>query len=198
MNNSNLEFRKIPSLDFLYEINENGTILRNVKSKKQMLIKLDMHHSNNGYYAAWIHIKGKTLHLMIHKLVAECWLGDIPEGYEIDHIDRNPHNNHYTNLRYVTHSEQMKNMVMSQRIIENASRNCSSWNRSISNPVEINCGQGTIHFPSYAECSRFLAEEYDKSFDHIRHKLKQGRSKIYDYDVDYLRNAQTGHCDSTE
>ena len=43
--NSNLEFRKIKSLDFLYEINENGTIFRNVKSKKQNKIKLDMHHS---------------------------------------------------------------------------------------------------------------------------------------------------------
>ena len=32
-NNSNLEFRKIKSLQFLYEINENGTIIRNVKSK---------------------------------------------------------------------------------------------------------------------------------------------------------------------
>ena len=54
MNNSNLEFRKIKSLKFLYEINENGTILRNVKSKKQIKIKLDTHHSKVGYYAAWI------------------------------------------------------------------------------------------------------------------------------------------------
>ena len=28
MNNSNLEFRKIPSLLYLYEVNENGTILK--------------------------------------------------------------------------------------------------------------------------------------------------------------------------
>ena len=33
--NSNLEFRKIKSLNFLYEVNENGTILRNVKSKNR-------------------------------------------------------------------------------------------------------------------------------------------------------------------
>ena len=39
MNNSNLEFRKIKSLKFLYEINENGTILRNVKSKKHIKMK---------------------------------------------------------------------------------------------------------------------------------------------------------------
>ena len=112
--NSNLEFRKIKSLKFLYEVNENGTIFRNVKSKKQLKIKLDYHHSKKGYYATFVHIGGrskdaKIIRVMIHKVVAECWLGECPEGMEIDHIDRNPHNNHYSNLRYVTKSQQMKN-----------------------------------------------------------------------------------------
>ena len=31
----NREFRKIPSLKFLYEVSEDGRIFRNVKSKKQ-------------------------------------------------------------------------------------------------------------------------------------------------------------------
>ena len=55
-NNSNLEFRKIKSLQFLYEVNENGTIFRNTKSKKQLKIKLDMHNSNKGYYTTWVYI----------------------------------------------------------------------------------------------------------------------------------------------
>ena len=53
----------------------------------------------------------------MHRIVAECWLGDRPEGYEIDHIDRNTHNNKYTNLRYVTHSVQMKNRVLTEKMI---------------------------------------------------------------------------------
>ena len=53
--NSNLEFRKIKSLNFLYEVNENGTIFRNAKSKKQLKIKLDMRHSNMGYYMTLVH-----------------------------------------------------------------------------------------------------------------------------------------------
>ena len=113
MNNSNLEFRKIKSLKFLYEINENGTILRNIKSKKQLKIKLDFHHSEKGYYVSMIHNhsigEGKTKRVMIHRIVAECWLGDCPCGYEVDHIDRNSHNNNFRNLRYVSKSEQMKN-----------------------------------------------------------------------------------------
>ena len=39
--NANLEFRKIPSLKYLYEVNENGAVFRNVKSKKQCQIRLD-------------------------------------------------------------------------------------------------------------------------------------------------------------
>ena len=63
VNNSNLEFRKIKSLSYLYEINSNGTILRNVKSKRQIKIFLDMHHSKKGYYSAFICIKKKGNHL---------------------------------------------------------------------------------------------------------------------------------------
>ena len=85
-NNSNLEFRKIKSLQFLYEINENGTIIRNVKSKKQSKIKLDYHHSKKGYYTTFVCIKKKVYRVMIHKVVAECWIGDKPAGMEIDQV----------------------------------------------------------------------------------------------------------------
>ena len=106
---SNREFRKIPSLNFLYEVSEDGKIFRNVKSKKQNKIIVDYHHSPAGYCFTFIHRDKQNKRIPIARVVAECWLGEKPEGYEIDHIDRNSQNNHYTNLRYVTKSEQMKN-----------------------------------------------------------------------------------------
>ncbi len=92
MNNSNLEFRKVKSLKFLYEVNENGTILRNVKSKKQIKIKLE----ENGYVGF---IKSKKI--MIDKIVAECWLGEYLQNKKLSHIDGNIYNNDYRNLRYI-------------------------------------------------------------------------------------------------
>ena len=197
---SNLEFRKIKSLNFLYEISEDGRIFRNVKSKKQRKIILDMHHSKHGYYAVWVIIKGKTKRVMIHQAVAECWLGDKPEGYEIDHIDRNAHNNHYTNLRYVTHSEQMKNRVLSDRIINQAKANCAEWVKLISKPVQLEPldGSNAVQFPSMSAAAEFLGTEYSKPAEHMRAKLKKRRTVIYDYRVKYLRNAETGHGGSTE
>ena len=187
--NSNLEFRKIKSLNFLYEVNENGTIFRNVKSKKQLKIKLDMHHSNTGYYMTLVHNQsinnGNCKRVMIHRVVAECWLGDCPDGYEVDHIDRNSHNNDYRNLRYVTKGEQMKNRDHS-KIAAQGSKNLEAARKLRSKPVKITSENDNQIFESYADCSRYLANIYNQTFEHIRYKLKNHRDKIYDYNIEYL------------
>lgn len=184
----NKEFRKIKSLDFLYEVNEDGTVVRNVKSKKRLKIKLDCHHSKNGYYRVWVRGKGIT----IHKLVAECWLGDKPTGCEIDHINRNAHDNHYTNLRYVTHSEQMKNRVLSRKIIDQATKNClEHCLKYIAKPVVVSKNGEQQEFRSMMKAAEYIAKEKGLKPEHVRSKFKQRRKKIYDYDIFY-KNAETG------
>ena len=202
MNNSDLEFRKIKSLKFLYEVNSNGTIFRNVKSKKQSKIKLDFHHSDKGYYFTWVRIGGrkpdaKTIRVSIAKVVAECWLGDKPEGFQVDHIDRNPHNNDYRNLRYVTHSEQMKNRDH-KGISVIGSRNLEIARQERMKPIKLLNGNSEQVFESIAATARYLAQIYSKTVEHMRGQLKKHRSHIYDFDVIYLRNAETVHVRSTE
>ena len=186
----NLEFRKIPSLKFLYEISEDGIVVRNVKSKKQLRIILDKHHSQSGYYAFFTYcmLDGirKVRRHMVHTVVAECWHGPRPEGMQVDHIDRNSHNNHYSNLRYVTHSEQMKNRVLGKHVIVQATKNCAEWNRKISVGV-VFTREGDKHTePSILSAARFLSAEYGCTVEHARAKLKSRRSHIFDYDVNYL------------
>lgn len=195
--NSNLEFRKIPSLNFLYEVNENGTIFRNVKSKKQNKIKLDMHHSEKGYYVTFCRFKGKPKRVMIHRIVAECWLGKCPDGMEVDHIDRNSHNNDYRNLRYVTKSEQMKNRDHSN-ISRTGNKNLDVARRARMKPVRITNGNDSYNFESYAECSRFLGNYYNDDPEKFRYRLKRKSKKIQGFDIIYLRNAETIHTGSTE
>lgn len=48
---------------------------------------------------------------MIHKLVAEAFLGNKPPKHEINHKDGNKSNNHASNLEYVTHKENIRHAL---------------------------------------------------------------------------------------
>lgn len=193
---SNREFRKIPSLKFLYEVSEDGRIFRNVKSKKQNKIILDYHHSTKGYCYTFICRDGKVQRIPIARVVAECWLGEKPEGYEVDHKDRNSLNNHYTNLRYVTKSEQMKNRDHSN-ISKTGKANLENYVQTIMKPVKLVKDGIEKEFESQTAAARYLADEFDKMVEHIRAKLKKRRKNIYGYDVIY-QNVETACTRSTE
>ena len=186
---SNREFRKIPSLNFLYEVSEDGRIFRNVKSKKQNKIIIDYHHAEKGYCFTFICRNGKVQRIPIARVVAECWIGAKPEGLEIDHADRNSLNNHYTNLRYVTKSEQMKNRDHSG-ISETGRKNLETYRQSIMRPVALIKNGVRTNFESQTAAAHYLAEEFGKSIEHCRHKMKHRRSHIYGYDVIYM-NVET-------
>ena len=188
MSTSNLEFRKIPSLKFLYEVNCDGTIFRNSRSKRVRKCYKQAHNSKTEYWVTTVCIGGKARKVFIHKVVAECWLGEKPEGYEVDHIDRNSLNNHWTNLRYVTPSEQMLNRDYSQfmdKLLNNLQRHAR--------PVRLIRGDEVLDFPTARRAAKYLATIYphkkEKSFND---KFYMRRHRIFDYDVIYLRNAETG------
>ncbi len=44
----------------------------------------------------------KTYNAFIHRLVYQVWVGEIPEGMSVDHIDNNKLNNHYSNLQLLS------------------------------------------------------------------------------------------------
>lgn len=194
MSYSNLEFRKIPSLKFLYEVNCDGTIIRNARSKRVKKCYKQAHNSKKEYWVMIVKIGGKARKVFIHKVVAECWLGAKPEGYEVDHIDRNSLNNHWTNLRYVTRSEQMKNRDYSGALWETLISNLAVANKGHINPVRLVRDGEAIDFPTARRAAKFLTSIYphkkEKSFND---KFYLRRHRIFDYDVIYLRNAETGH-----
>ena len=192
----NREFRKIPSLKFLYEVSEDGRIFRNVKSKKQNKIIVDYHHSSAGYAFTFICREGKVQRIPIARVVAECWLGSKPEGYEIDHIDRNSLNNHFSNLRYVTKSEQMKNRDHS-RISATGSKNLENYRQSIMKPLILAKDGVQQNFESTTAAARFLAAIVGKNVEQIRDKFKRKRRHVFGYDVIYL-NVETARTRSTE
>lgn len=53
--------------------------------------------------------------ITIHRIVAETFLGAIPKGYDVDHIDGDKSNNNITNLEVVTHKENMRRYYARQK-----------------------------------------------------------------------------------
>lgn len=182
------DFRPIPSLNYLYEVNSNGTVFRNATTKRELKIKLDMHHSKKGYYTTFVHLGGRknsvTKRVMIHKVVAECWVGKCPNGYEVDHIDRNSLNNNHTNLRYVTKNEQMKNRNHSN-ISKTGSENLRKARENRMIPVTLIKDEVDTIFKSMSECARYLSKEYNVSNEKCRYRLRRRYKTIFDYNVVY-------------
>jgi len=55
--------------------------------------------------------KGVRYTFCEHRCVWVWFNGDIPDGYEINHIDANRSNNRIENLELVTHSENIRHMI---------------------------------------------------------------------------------------
>ena len=68
-----------------------------------------------GYYRIKLWNKNRNKTFTLSKLVAEAFIGKIPEGYVVDHIDCNPENNYVTNLQIITPSENSKRAVLYNR-----------------------------------------------------------------------------------
>lgn len=66
---------------------------------------------NNGYVV----VRPDNTHWLLHRLMWTAFNGEIPNGYEIDHIDGNKLNNSLYNLELVTHSENLKRAYDSGR-----------------------------------------------------------------------------------
>lgn len=72
------------------------------------------HKNGNTYYAVrhtkkHEHIDKKRGLIFMHRVIWEYYNGPIPEGYEIDHKDRNGLNNLIDNLKCGPHGDNMKN-----------------------------------------------------------------------------------------
>jgi hypothetical protein len=56
-------------------------------------------------------------YVMVHRFIWEMFNGPIPNGFEIDHINNNPDDNHIANLRLATRSQNMCNQKIQNRKI---------------------------------------------------------------------------------
>jgi len=91
-----------------YEVSSRGRIKRVMASPGAVVGRiLRQSISDRGYPVVSLRRAGRKYTARIHCIVAAAFLGPRPPGKEVHHIDGVKDNNHWTNLRYVTRSENV-------------------------------------------------------------------------------------------
>jgi len=96
----------------LYQISNMGRIknLNYQRSGKEQLMKLRMDKKNYLYINLYRENNDIVRSFQVHRLVLITFVGNCPENFECDHLDRNPSNNKLENLKWKTKIDNLKNM----------------------------------------------------------------------------------------
>ncbi|MFJ5760721.1 NUMOD4 motif-containing HNH endonuclease [Neobacillus sp. NPDC093182] len=98
-------WRNIPDYED-YQVSNFGNVLSFKNKKYQHGLPLKVQENRAGYIKIIVWKNGNQKTLKLHRIVCELFNGDAPEGKEqVNHIDGNKRNNDYTNLEWISSSE---------------------------------------------------------------------------------------------
>lgn len=86
-----------------YEVSDEGHVWSNKTNRV-----LRPGTNGSGYHYCCLRANGKTINRQIHKIVIEAFLGPVPKGKVIDHINGDKTDNCLSNLRIVTPSDNIR------------------------------------------------------------------------------------------
>lgn len=105
-------WKPIPGYEGCYMISNHGRVLslpRISASGAKLKGKIRKHSINSsGHHQVGLHRDGKKRLALVHVLVLEAFTGPRPYGMEACHNDGDHDNNRADNLRWGTHSENMR------------------------------------------------------------------------------------------
>ena len=123
-------FKKIHGYEDLYEISNFGNVKSLRKNKLMSSGWMNRNKEGNAYRFVDLYKKSTKEKKLIHRLVAEHFIENPLNKPCINHIDNNPENNHYSNLEWCTHSENMKHAHKNNRL-EHGTINRLSYSKMI-------------------------------------------------------------------
>jgi hypothetical protein len=100
-------WQQIPNHPF-YEVSTEGRVRRMMPSRGAVAGRVIAQRSiNSGYLTVTLNARQVVSSCLVHRLIAEAFLGPCPEGYEVNHKDADKKNNRPANLEYMTRSENL-------------------------------------------------------------------------------------------
>lgn len=139
-----------------YLIYDDGRVF----SKKRRIF-LSPGIDNLGYHRISVYKDCHRKNFQVHRLVAIHYIPNPENKKEIDHIDRNPSNNHVSNLRWATRSENNQNTIVQKNnrlgfknIYFHEIGKCYRYNKRI---------RGELHYKDFKTLEEAIAykEEYE-------------------------------------
>jgi hypothetical protein len=106
------EWRPVPvdGYGHAYEVSSLGRVRRILSALGTVAGKiLTPSPSTRGYMVVCLSVGGRSMSQNVHKLVALAFLGEPPPGMEVDHENRDPADARLSNLRYLTHPQNILN-----------------------------------------------------------------------------------------
>jgi hypothetical protein len=112
----NEAIKVIPGCDGRYSITESGTVISHLRNSGQKCGDNRINRNcDNGHGRLCVGLsigRRKRKTFRVHRLVCLAFHGQAPAGKnEVNHIDGNPKNNHFTNLEWCSRSENMRHAV---------------------------------------------------------------------------------------
>lgn len=104
-----LEWRDVVGYERFYEVSEDGQVRRKIqRHSKRAGSLLSPNYDRIGYVSYYlVDGYGNRKRAAAHRLVAAAFIGELPEGMEVNHKDLNKQNNRVSNLEYMTHQDNL-------------------------------------------------------------------------------------------
>ena len=92
-----------------YEVSNHGNVRRSKPGIGTFIGRpVRVIYTAFGYCAVALSYEGSQTRYLVHRLVASAFLGDIPDGFIVNHKDFNRSNNHISNLEIISQKDNMK------------------------------------------------------------------------------------------
>jgi len=117
-----MEWRTVKGFEGVYELRSDGLLYSYPRegTKGGYSYGTD---NGKGYLKAALSLNGKTKTKKMHILVYETFVGEVPKGYDVHHINHNKSDNRVENLQLLTKSEHKKLHSNSKITKERRSKN---------------------------------------------------------------------------
>lgn len=105
-----IEWRPVPAYEGLYDLGPAGEVWSFPRQGTRGGL-LSPWPGSNGYLHVWLHRGRERVVFAIHQLVALVYIGERPSDTEVCHRDDDHLNNHWTNLYYGTHPQNVADAI---------------------------------------------------------------------------------------